>query len=209
MNPFAYIRQSMGSMSLTSASIHAADIQQASDQRGKIETSYKLINTKAVTHQSLRSLENAMVDRITLHVAGLAKGTSYLRRHDCFYKRGSHMGLSALVKTMVRETNIRLGDYNGWDSTGVRCAVLAVEYLSRASPYIVINYVQSFFVTAFMLAFKLNDDESLPNTFFSGLGGFSLADLNNMEMEFCEMIKWRLAISLHGYVHLRQLLLPL
>jgi len=203
---YSFIRK-MGSMSLsTSAVVHATD---GGEQRSKFEGGYSTMSpSRPISQHSLKTLENVMVDRITLHVADIAKATFYTRRHDCFYKRGSHMGLSALIKTLVRETNIRLGDYNGWESTGVRCAMLAVEYLNRASPYLVIHYVQSFFVTAFMLAFKLNDDESLPNTFFCGLGGFGLCDINSMEMEFCDMLKWNLGISLQNYLQLRQMFLP-
>jgi len=202
----------MGSMSLTSSSIHVGEMPSSERQRGGKHDSISLYANPAsrrISQHSVKTLENVMVDRITLHVAGLAKATHYTRKHDCFYRRGTHVGLSALVKTMVRETNIRLGDYCGWESTGVRCAILAVEYMTRASAFIVIHYVQSFFVTAFMLAFKLNDDESLPNTFFSGLGGFALSDINEMETEFCEMIKWNMGISLQSYLHLRQLLMPL
>jgi len=199
----------MGSMSLSSSKIHA-ELQPAEPRKPSSTAPFKVISSRvSLPQNSLKSLENAMIDRITLHVANLAKASYYTRRHDCFYRRGAHMGLSALIKTLVRETNVRLGDYNGWESTGVRCAMLAVEYMNRASPYIVIHYVQSFFATAFMLAFKLNDDESLPNTFFSGLSGFNLSDLNAMEMEFCEIIKWNLGISLQSYIHLRNMLLPI
>ena len=193
-------------MSLSTSTVHVADIP---DQRKRAaEGGYSISPSRPLSQHSVKTLENVMVDRITLHVANLAKATFYTRQHDCFYKRGSHMGLSALVKTLVRDLNIRLGDYGGWESTGVRCAILAVEYLNRISPYLVIHYIQSYFVTAFMLAFKLNDDESLPNTFFAGLGGFSLTDLNSMETEFCEILKWNLGVSLQTYLQLREMLLP-
>jgi len=165
-------------------------------------------NREMLVLQSVVRNELRAIERICHRVLQLAQNSCYVSIHDCFFKQGSHFGLTALVKTLVRETNLRVQDVGGDpESTGIVVAIIAVEYIERVSQNVSLQYVQAFFLTAFILAFKLLDDDCLPNSFFGSLGGFSLKDVNDMESEFCDMLGWNFGISVRTYLYHRNRLL--
>ena len=86
-------------------------------------------------------------------------------------------------------------DEPGARSSGVACAVIALEYLRRAKLKISPCSIHRLFVTAFLVALKYLDDFPVSNQFFSQVAGCSIRDLNFMELNFCALLGWNCHIS--------------
>mmetsp|Transcript_39065 Transcript_39065/g.103281 ORF Transcript_39065/g.103281 Transcript_39065/m.103281 type:complete len:242 (-) Transcript_39065:41-766(-) len=76
--------------------------------------------------------------------------------------------------------------------------LLAATYLQRLSEYGVPfshQSLRSLILVALMEACKFHEERSPRNSFWSAVGGFSLADVNLLERQFLAAIRFRLAVS--------------
>lgn len=98
------------------------------------------------------------------------------------------------VERLVHYANVWAREKPNVNSQGVRCAVLAVEYLERANVRVCGKSIHRLFLIAFLIGIKLTDDFGMSNTFWGRAGGCSLEDVNRMEIEFCNMLKWSFGV---------------
>eukprot|EP01061_Rhynchopus_euleeides_P032296 TRINITY_DN5360_c0_g1_i2.p1 TRINITY_DN5360_c0_g1~~TRINITY_DN5360_c0_g1_i2.p1 ORF type:complete len:162 (+),score=73.47 TRINITY_DN5360_c0_g1_i2:60-545(+) len=77
--------------------------------------------------------------------------------------------------------------------------VLAVIYLDRlcrhASVTLCKENVHRVFLTAFVVASKHHHDLTLSNAVFATIGGVTLAELNDMEMQFLQDLRWEVHVK--------------
>ena len=57
------------------------------------------------------------------------------------------------------------------------------------------NNIFKLILTSLTIAIKYNEDDTHDNKFFSKVGGLTLKQLNELELNFCAMLKWDLFIS--------------
>ena len=167
--------------------------------------------------EAIKKLEMELIDNINSRITHLMRtaekeGSPYddydLEEAACYFQVICVHSTKSLIRLLIHKTNNRLNDHGGWESTGVRCAIMACEYLRRSKHFLMEDFLGSFFFTAFMLAFKNNDDETLPLTFFSDIADFEPREARLMELSMCAMMDWRLAMSNVQYQFTRNLILP-
>ena len=140
--------------------------------------------------------------RISEYLESYAKQnqTKYSRH---FFENESHrepkLYFGIFVERLANYANLCLRECVGKDSTGVRCAIMAVEYLERIKTSINSATIQRYFLVAFLMAFKFSEDAQVSNGFWSKLGGVSIAEVNKMEIAFCRALKWSFSISPESY----------
>jgi len=103
------------------------------------------------------------------------------------------------VDRLVHYANVWAREKPSANSQGVRCAVLAVEYMERAQVRISGKSIHRLFLIAFLIGIKLTDDFGMSNTFWGRAGGCSLEDVNRMEVEFCNLLKWDFGVAPEVY----------
>eukprot|EP00316_Scyphosphaera_apsteinii_P001297 CAMPEP_0119324104 /NCGR_PEP_ID=MMETSP1333-20130426/62350_1 /TAXON_ID=418940 /ORGANISM="Scyphosphaera apsteinii, Strain RCC1455" /LENGTH=307 /DNA_ID=CAMNT_0007331723 /DNA_START=137 /DNA_END=1060 /DNA_ORIENTATION=+ len=81
------------------------------------------------------------------------------------------------------------------------CFIVAMVYLMRLRDNggsmfrVTRNNCHRLIITALLVASKANDDVFHANTFMARCGGLSSAELNELELEFCSRLDWRLGVS--------------
>jgi len=99
------------------------------------------------------------------------------------------------VERLVKFTNRWAEEKDGPDSIGVRCAVIAVQYLERADVKLACKAIHRYFMIAYLLGIKLIFDYYMSNSFWGDVAGCPLKKVNEMEMEFCSSLGWVLSID--------------
>jgi len=103
------------------------------------------------------------------------------------------------VERLVRYVNQWAEDEPSPTSTGIRCLLLAVEYLERANLKITSRSVHRFVMCGVLLAVKFTEDFAISNKFWGEVGGCKLDDVNRMEAAFCQLLEWRFDVSSKGF----------
>ena len=111
------------------------------------------------------------------------------------------LSLHDFVARVIYATNkyTEEADVEGLDTTGVRCALISIEYLERSKVSMTSENVHRYFLTGFVIAFKLSDDLEVDNTWWAHVGGCDLKDVNAMELELCSMMHWECGVSPAAY----------
>jgi len=145
--------------------------------------------------------QNYIIEKVTKRVLDLAlAGSDSHDIIDCFCNPGISLAFFNFVIRLVEEVNRKARDRNGPKSIGICCAILAVEYLERLqSQRTSLRTLQAYFVTAYMVGFKLMDDYYVSNTFFGNLSGYSLQHINQMESTFCCLLNWNIGVTAEAY----------
>jgi len=121
-------------------------------------------------------------------------------------EKSCYLGLSVppismidYIERLVKYVNQWAEDDAGPTSTGVRCSLLAIEYLDRSALKVTPRSVHRLFMTAVLLAVKFTEDFAISNKFWADVGGCKLEDVNRMEVSFCGTLNWNLEVSIEAY----------
>lgn len=169
-------------------------------RRGHQDKQHKLSEAEILFLEKVCSFIDALI---------FVGAASRVQHHDCFRRRGRPVTFQKFLDCLMRQTNERVSDWNGWNSTGVRCMIIAIHYLSKVSKYLSPLYREAFFATAFMLAYKFNDDEKLMMEDFSNMSGFATYHLEEMEFEFGAMLNWDFRMEEKAFIELYRYFTPL
>ena len=85
------------------------------------------------------------------------------------------------------------------ESSGVRCAIMALIYLERISKKITPRSIHRYLMTALLIALKVSEDFAISNQFWGDVGGCRLHEVNQMEQAFCNLLDWKLHITSEEY----------
>jgi len=109
------------------------------------------------------------------------------------------MSMKDYIDRLVRGTNKLLAEDESKvvESTGARCAVMAVEYIERANAKGVCEIdIHQLFLASFVVAVKLTDDLNTTDShWWSHVGGFNEKEVNAAELLLCSRLNWDLLIS--------------
>ena len=94
------------------------------------------------------------------------------------------------VERLIRQFNKWAEENDGPNSIGVRCAVLAFEYLKRANLIINAYTIHRCFLGAYLVAIKLLYDYYMSNSFWASVGGVTAKEINDIEIAFCQALRW-------------------
>ena len=100
---------------------------------------------------------------------------------------------------LVRYTNAFVGDEPGPFSAGIRCSLIAIDYLERARVVTCPKSLNRYFLTALLLALKFTDDADLSLKYFADVVGCTIQELNEMEISFCNLLNWNLNIPVQVF----------
>ena len=121
---------------------------------------------------------------------------------NCFHAQGKHlrMDISLYINRLVKLSNKWSDDQRtGSESTGIRCAIMALFYLEKAKVVLSADSVHRYFAIAFLLSLKFSEDYSVLNSQWEIISGISVADLNRMEIAFCHQLGWELFVDSDEY----------
>lgn len=99
------------------------------------------------------------------------------------------------VERLVFNINRWAHEQPGLDSVGVQSGVFAIEFLERSCAEITPKSIHRYFLSAFLIGIKYSFDYYLSNTYWAGVGGIRLQELNNLEMDFCCQLNWDFTVS--------------
>jgi hypothetical protein len=99
------------------------------------------------------------------------------------------------VERLVHNINRWAHEKPGMDSVGIQSGVFAIEYLERSCADITPKSIHRYFLAAFLLGIKYSFDYYLSNTYWAGVGGIRLQELNTLEMDFCCQLNWDFTVS--------------
>jgi len=99
------------------------------------------------------------------------------------------------VERLVHNINRWAHEKPGMESVGVQSGVFAIEYLERSCSEITPKSIHRYFLSAFLIGIKYSFDYYLSNTYWAGVGGIRLQELNILEMDFCCQLNWDFAVS--------------
>jgi len=104
------------------------------------------------------------------------------------------ISLLRYIDRLMKLTNKWVEERDGPDSFGVRCALLAVDYLERLDVKLGPKAVHRYFMTAYLIGIKLLYDYYISNTFWAEVSGCPRAQVNLMELHLCEKLKWDFSV---------------
>ena len=112
-------------------------------------------------------------------------------------KQAPTISIEEYIDRLIRYVNNWAGEKDSDDfaSTGVSCALMAVEYVDRLNVPFSIRSVHRLYLCAVLIACKFLDDFKISNRFWAKVGGVEMMDLNRMELEFCKLLDWKFKIS--------------
>jgi hypothetical protein len=99
------------------------------------------------------------------------------------------------VERLIKLTNKWVEEYDGPDSLGVRCAILAIDYLERLDVQLTSKSIHRYFTTAFLIAIKLLYDYFISNSFWAEVSGCPRKQVNLMEVHLCKALNWDFAVQ--------------
>ena len=106
--------------------------------------------------------------------------------------------LRDFIDRIIRGTNLLLGENDEttiMESTSVRCAVIAVEYVERiCQKGLTTSNLYKLFLAAFVVAFKISTDNDAGTEWWAHVGGYDSKTVNEMEVQLCCKLDWNLAM---------------
>jgi hypothetical protein len=99
------------------------------------------------------------------------------------------------VERLVYCGNLWCREQPNFNSQGICCAIIAVEYLERANIRASPKSIHRLFLAAFLVAIKYLDDFGMSNTFWGKAGGCTLDEINKMEIAFGNLLDWNFFVS--------------
>jgi hypothetical protein len=94
------------------------------------------------------------------------------------------------VERLIKLTNKWAEENDGQDSFGVRCAVLAVEYLERVDVNLDSKAIHRYFTSAYLISIKLLFDFYMSNSYWAKVSGLPHEQVNRMEAHICNCLNW-------------------
>ena len=141
--------------------------------------------------------ENEIIVKIADYLNLLLKSDeTEHEKPTCFH--GNHVpsiSLEKYIKRLVKYVNEWAEDQAGISSTGIRCALLAVEYLDRAQCDLTPRSIHRYYMIGVLMAVKFTEDFAISNKFWAEVAGCKIDDVNKMEATFCDLLKWNLKIT--------------
>jgi hypothetical protein len=134
------------------------------------------------------------------------KIAKYLTENFCGHKKPNELFVDSkdsseiicinkYVQRLIKFSNRWAEESDGPDSLGVRCAVLAVQYLERADLEISKKSFYRSFMAAFLIGFKLLFDSYMSNQYWADVTGYKIDEVNSIESEFCRELCWDIQVN--------------
>ena len=143
-----------------------------------------------------------MVQNIAARVLAMQQPDTAILDMEIPMSKASFMGDRIPAISFVKYVERLVFNVNRWahekpgvDSVGVQSGVFAIEYLERSCAEITPKSIHRYFLSAFLIGIKYSFDYYLSNTFWAGVGGIRLQELNNLEMDFCCQLNWDFSVS--------------
>ena len=99
-------------------------------------------------------------------------------------------------------THLKISDEDPdhYESTFVLMCIYVDRYLKRnPMDYLCSFYSHRLFFCGLLLGHKMNDDDFLHDTYAARLGGVSIGELKELELEFLQKIEWDIVVSVEEF----------
>ena len=152
--------------------------------------------------------QNEMVEHIVIY---LINTISQEEAFPLTHVRRQNLAITIylFLERLVAHTNILMKEEASLESTGIRCALLSIEYLNRAGAVLRAANVGRFLSVAFLVAFKYTEDIPVSNGLWAKICGFELTELNTMEIALCQNMDWCIEVAPETFAKLmRQFSVP-
>lgn len=145
--------------------------------------------------------QSATIRKVVAHLTSIMVEDD-LEEKSCFIGSATPpITLEDYLERIVKYANQWAEDKPSSTSTGIRCIMVAVEYLTRSQSRLTPRSIHRYIMTAVLLAIKFTEDFAISNKFWGDVGGCKLEDVNRMEAALCIELQWRLNIDTDQFVH--------
>jgi hypothetical protein len=139
--------------------------------------------------------------RVSRHLTDVLEGSN--EPHPLFVgEREPPISFTNYVERLIELTNKWVEEADGADSFGVRCTMLAVEYLERIDVRLDSKSIHRNFTTAFLIAIKLLYDYYISNSFWAEVSGCPRKQVNQMEIQMCRLLRWDFTADVEKHARL-------
>ena len=162
----------------------------SSHRHGKTESN----GTSSMTKKKPEVAQFEIASRISQYLTEVFKGTK--EPHPLFLGENEPpISFLRYVERLIKLTNKWAEEGDGPDSFGVRCAILAVEYLERLDFQLTSRSMHRYFMAAFLLGIKLIYDYYISNSFWAEVSGCPRKQVNLMEVQLCNCLNWDFTVQ--------------
>jgi len=169
-------------------------------KRASLELLIDEVSVISIEKKSPEEQQASFVEKATKHVLAMYEEDLPTMEKNCFMgDKVPSIDFGKYVERLIQNSNVWAGEKHGMESIGVRSALVAIEYLSRASVKISAMTVHRYFLTSFLIGIKLMYDYYMSNSYWANVGGISLQEINEMEIAFCVCLKWNFAVSVDAF----------
>jgi len=189
-----------------SSSSSASSVSTYSSSCGASSSSPSISSTISSSPLTPEQEQRDMVQNIAARVLAMQRPDQDLADAEIPSSKATFMGTRVPAISFVKYVERLVHNINRWahekpgmDSVGVLSGVFAIEYLERSCAEITPRSIHRYFLAAFLVGIKYCFDYYLSNTYWAGVGGIRLPELNTLEMEFCCQLGWDFGVSAEAF----------
>jgi len=157
-----------------------------------------IVKPRSLEISNVQEMQARVIERVTDMVLSLCQEEDGSRdKFSC--DSLPQVQFKQFAERLILNTNLWADETPGLESIGVRSAVAAVEFLERSAVPMSLQSVHKYFMTAFLVGIKLMFDYYVPNTFFAGICGVTLQEMNVLEIQFFNILEWNFSISIEAF----------
>jgi len=149
---------------------------------------------KSITKRNPVEDQMEIAKRINYHLTEVFAGT--IEPNPMFVgDKEPPISFTNYVHRLIELTNKWVEESDGRDSFGVRCAVLAVDYLERIDVRLDSRSIHRYYMAAFLIGIKLLYDYYISNSFWAEVAGCPRKQVNQMESQLCKDLRWDFTVD--------------
>ena len=145
--------------------------------------------------------QSDVIQKLNDYLTALLASDDEVQEKSCFLGTAvPPISILDYIERLVKYVNQWAEDEPCASSTGVRCCLMAVEYLERTKVRLAPRSVHRYFLAAVLMAIKTTEDFAISNKFWGDVGGCKVEDVNRMEVAFCKLLEWNFEVSSEAFV---------
>lgn len=167
-----------------------------------VEEVIRVMSTSLPKTENEADAESEMIKRIAVYVQSILRADDdQEEKQSCFHlPHVPEITIDDYLHRIVKYVNKWGKDTPSPKSTGVRCALMAIEYLDRNEIRVTPKSVHHLLLIAVLLSVKNTEDFYISSKFWSDVGGCTIDEVNEMELAFCNMLNWKFEVSRENYM---------
>ena len=157
-----------------------------------------------------KMIDTSSTPSLSFSQLGLQKATRFDSAYvpdisiESYLERWDHFNLFLVTSILLTSCHLishpRISKYSKASASVLLLAFVYIDRIRTSENFILTRLnVHRIFITAVLLATKFYDDEVFKNSFYASLGGVTVKELNILEIDLLNMLKFSLVVSVETY----------